>query len=125
MWAGPASGTGLPANKGMAMALFAEWRAKGEVEAVLIVDDEDNTVREALAANPTVLSHFLTNMGDLDSWRGEHPVDGGQRDPAAWGDLVIARADTGEVITMDPERFWEGIYTWFRSRGVDYDTPGQ
>jgi hypothetical protein len=22
---------------------------------------------------------------------------------------------------MDPELFWEGIYSWFRSRGVDYD----
>ena len=31
----------------------------------------------------------------------------------------------GQVITMDPGRFWEGVYEWFRSRGVDYDTPGQ
>jgi hypothetical protein len=23
------------------------------------------------------------------------------------------------VITMDPELFWEGIYLWFRSQGVD------
>ena len=29
------------------MALIAEWRAKGGIEAILIVDDEDNTVREA------------------------------------------------------------------------------
>ncbi len=107
------------------MVLTAEWRAKGGVEAILIVDDEDNTVREALAANPAVLSNFLTDMGDLNTWQGENSVDGGRRDPAAWGDLVIARAGTGEVITMDPERYWDGIYAWFRSRGVDYDTPGQ
>ena len=107
------------------MALFAEWRAKDETEAVLIVDDEDNKVRQALAASPAVLSNFLTDMGDLSAWRGEHPVDGGNRDPAAWGNLIIARAETGEVITMDPERYWDGIYGWFRSRGVDYDTPGQ
>ena len=107
------------------MALIAEWRAKGSVEAVLIVDDEDNTVREALAANPSVLSHLLTDMGDLDAWHGDRQVDGGQRDPEAWGNLIIARAGTGEVITMDPERYWDGIYAWFRSRGVDYDTPGQ
>ncbi len=105
------------------MALIAEWRTNGEVEAILIVDDEDNTVREALAADPAVLSNFLTDMGDLNTWRGGHSVDGDQRSPEAWGVLVMARADTGEVITMDPERYWEGIYTWFRSRGVDYDTP--
>ncbi len=105
------------------MALIAEWRTKGEFEAILIVDDEDNTVREALAADPAVLSNFLTDMGDLSSWRVGHSVDDDKRSPEAWGDLVIARANTGEVITMDPERYWEGIYSWFRSRGVDYDTP--
>ncbi len=107
------------------MALIAEWRTKGEAETILIVDDEDNTVREALTANPLVLSNFLTDMGDLNTWRGGHSVDGDKRSPEAWGELVIARANTGEVITMDPERYWEGIYSWFRSRGVDYDTPGQ
>jgi hypothetical protein len=44
-----------------------------------------------------------------------------KRDPAAWGHLVIARGASGEVLTMDPELYWEGIYAWFRSRGVDYD----
>ncbi len=107
------------------MALIAEWRAKGESETILIVDDEDNTVREALTANPLVLSNFLTDMGDLTTWRGGPSVDDDKRSPEAWGELVIARANTGEVITMDPERYWEGIYTWFRSRGVDYDTPAQ
>ncbi len=105
------------------MALIAEWRTTGENEAILIVDDEDNTGREALAADPAVLSNFLTDMGDLNSCRGGHSVDDDQRSPEAWGDLVIARANPAEVITMDPERYWEGIYTWFRSRGVDYDTP--
>ncbi len=107
------------------MALIAEWRAKGEVEAILIIDDEDNTVREALAADPAVLSNFLTDMGDLSTWRGGHSVDGDKCSPEAWGELVIARANTGEVITMEPERFWDGIYSWFRSRGVDYETPLQ
>ena len=105
------------------MALSAEWRADGKVETVLIVDDEDNTVRQALPASPAVLSNFLTNMGDLSTWRDGPSIDHDKRSPAAWGELVIARADTGEVITMDPERFWDGIYFWFRSRGVDYDTP--
>ncbi|HIB12570.1 MAG: hypothetical protein CL755_07190 [Chloroflexi bacterium] len=107
------------------MALSAEWRSRGESDAILIVNVEDNTVREALAIDPAVLSRFLTDMGELSAWRGGEAVDGANRDPAAWGDLIIARAATGEVITMDPERYWDGIYAWFRSRGVDYDTPIQ
>ncbi len=107
------------------MALSAEWRTNGESEAILIVDDEDNTVRQALVADPIVLSKLLTDMGDLSAWRGGHAIDDDKRNPEAWGDLVIARANTGEVITMEPERFWDGIYSWFRSRGVDYDTPLQ
>jgi len=106
------------------LAFSAEWRSLGESETVLIVD-EDNTVREAIAAEPSVLSRLLTNMGELGSWQGISPVDADKRDPASWGDLIIARAESGEMITMDPERFWDGIYTWFRSRGVDYDTSNQ
>ena len=107
------------------MALSAEWRTDGESETILIVDVEDNTVRQAVAANSRLLSNLLTDMGDLNTWQDGHSVDDDKRSPAAWGELVIARADTGEVITMDPERFWDGIYSWFRSRGVDYDTPLQ
>ena len=105
------------------MALSAEWRNDGEIETIIIVDDEDNTVRQALEADSALLSNLLTDMGDLSDWRGGQVIEGDKRSPEAWGDLVIARADTGEVITMEPERFWDGIYHWFRSRGVDYDTP--
>ena len=106
------------------MALSAEWRSLGASDTVLIVD-ESNTVKEAIAAEPAVLSRLLTNMGELGSLRGTIPVDADKLDPASWGDLIIARAESGEVITMDPELFWDGIYTWFRSRGVDYDSPNQ
>jgi hypothetical protein len=102
------------------VALSAEWRTNGVVDTVLIVD-EGKQVREAVRANPEVLSTFLTNAGDLSAWRGEHSVPDDQRDPATWGELVIARGPSGEVLTMDPELYWEGIYSWFRSRGVDYD----
>ena len=64
-------------------------------------------------------------MGDLNTWRDGHSFDDDKRRPEAWGHLVIARANGGEVLTMDPERYWDGIYAWFRSRGVDYDTPHQ
>ena len=113
-----------PPSRGKALAFSAEWRSLGESEAVLIID-ESNTVREAHAADPAVLSRLLTNLGELNAWHGAAPVDDDKRDPEAWGHLIISRAETGEVITMDPERFWDGIYTWFRSRGVDYDTPNQ
>ena len=76
-------------------------------------------MREALTADPIVLSNFLTEAGDLHTWRGGQSVDGDKRSPANWGELVLARASTGEVLTMDPERYWNGIYSWFRSRGVD------
>jgi hypothetical protein len=99
----------------------SEWRTNGEHDAVIVVDDSDE-VKEALLANPDVLSTFLTDVADMGTWHGGHTVDGEKRSPTAWGKLVIARAETGEVLTMDPELFWNGIYLWFRSRGVDYDT---
>ena len=83
---------------------------------------EDNTVREAHLATPEVLSNFLTDNAYLSASHDAPAVEGDKRSPEAWGALVIARAQTGEVLTMDPQRFWEGIYSWFRSRGVDYDT---
>ena len=103
------------------MTLTAEWRTNDDVDTVLIVDTDSNTVRQALQANPDVLADFLTDTGDMSAWSGE-PVDEARRNPDAWGELVIARASSGEVITMDPRLYWEGIFNWFRSRGVDYDT---
>ncbi len=104
------------------MTLTAEWRTNGEFDSVLIVEDE-RTVCEALLANAEVLHRLLTDTGDLNGWHGTARVEGEKRIPSAWGDLVIARAQTGEVLTMDPEAFWSGVHQWFRSRGVDYDTP--
>lgn len=102
------------------MALRVEWRTKGETDdAILVVDDDQNAVRRVVEADPTVLRDFLNDMADLNAWRDGPPVKDAQRDPEAWGQLVMARAPTGSVIDMDPELFWDGIYHWFRSRGVD------
>ena len=103
------------------MPLRAEWRTTALSDTILIVDDATSIVRSALAATPAELSRFLTTTGDFATWHGAPALAAG--DPAAHGHLVLARAQTGEVITMDPEAFWEGIYTHFRSRGVDYDSP--
>ena len=88
-------------------------------DTLLIVDDDDNTVHQAVQAAPTVLHDFLNDMAGLDTWRQGPSVAADKRSSAAWGELVIARATTGEVLTLDPELFWEGIYLWFRSQGVD------
>ena len=104
------------------MPLTAEWRSFGEFDVVLVIDDT-GAVRDALTADSDTLHDFLTSMSDLYNRRGDHPIEGGKRYPEPWGALVMARADTGEILDMDPERFWAGIHIWFRSRGVDYDTP--
>ena len=104
------------------MAPSAEWRSFGEFDVVLVVDDA-GAVREALTAGPAILHEFLTDMRGFHAWRGDHAVEGRRRNPEPWGALVMSRADTGEILEMDPQRFWSGVYVWFRSRGVDYDTP--
>ena len=99
----------------------AEWRTNGAQEDAVLVLDSSGCVREALAGNQIVISRFLTGqLADLDTWRGEGQANG---DPAIWGELVISRADTGEVLDVDPELLWHGIYLWFRAHGVDYDSP--
>ena len=103
------------------MALSAEWRVFGEFDVVLVV--EDGIVREAMTAGPAILHDFLTSMSGLHSWRSDHAVEGDKDRPEPWGALVISRTETGEIIDMDPQRFWTGVHIWFRSRGVDYDTP--
>lgn len=107
------------------MTLRGEWRSNSGSDVVLIVENETEAVREIIAATPGVLSKLLTLPGDFTDWQGRSGSNGEAHAPADWGKLVIARANTGEIITMDPELFWEGVYFWFRSRGVDYDTPNQ
>jgi len=110
-------------EEGVLIMLTAEWRTKGPQDDVVLVI-ESGTVREALAGNQIVISRFLTEqLQDLETWRGESQADGEKRNPDNWGELVISRASTGEVLATDPELLWQGIYLWFRSHGVDYDSP--
>jgi hypothetical protein len=95
-----------------------EWRTKGETDdAIVLIDPDQNTVRNAVEADPALLRDFLNDMENLDARL--KTVKDAQRDPDTWGKLVMARATTGEILDMDPERFWDGIYFWFRSRGLD------
>ena len=104
------------------MSPSAEWRSFGEFDVVLLVDDA-GAVRQAMTAGPAVLHDFLTEMRRIPTMHGDHEVAGERRNPEPWGALVMSRAENGQIIDMDPERFWNGVYIWFRSRGVDYDTP--
>lgn len=103
------------------MALRVEWRSRDQTDdTLLIVDAERNTVQRALVADAALLAAFLTDMAGLDGPQGEGLAIGRDNlNPEAWGDLIIARAETQEVLDVDPEPYWEGIYRWFRSRGVD------
>src|SRR2546425_5465412 len=110
---------GCANTKGVAMAVRVEWRTRGAMDDTLLVVDDDDTVRQAVQAAPTVLRDFLNDMAGLDAWRQGPSVAQDKRSPAAWGELGIAPAKTGEGLTLDPEPFLEGIYLWFRAQGVD------
>jgi hypothetical protein len=101
--------------------LSAEWRTAPAGDAILVVG-EDGTVLTACPVDVPVLRKFLTDLGDLRYWAGDPPAQQALRSPAAWGDTVISRGQSGEVLMLDPELFWDRIYRWFRSRGVDYDS---
>jgi hypothetical protein len=103
------------------MALSIEWRIRPDADTVLIVED-DAIVRVALPADAQLLTRMLTEPGDLGAWEGGKLLEAIDRDPSVWGKLVISRSDAGQIVTMDPELFWNGVYEWFRSRGVDYDS---
>jgi hypothetical protein len=101
------------------MTRRAEWRTGTAGDVVLIVD-ERSRVTSARAATTPLLSNFLTSMSDIETDAGALPLDG--RAPDEWGDEVLTRAFTGEVLSVDPELLWDRIYRLFRSRGVDYDS---
>jgi hypothetical protein len=104
------------------MTSHVEWRTGRAGDSLVVVDDDDR-ITAACAADAAVISRFLTDMVAVGDDTGP-PLAG----PAtgSWGALVLARADTGEVLDMDPELFWDRVHALFRSRGVDYDTasPG-
>lgn len=104
-----------------------EWRNRNGADAIILVDSSAE-VSEVCTPNAASLTDYLAVTGNLSQWRASlawHPVQGAKRDAQGWGDLVLSRRDNGEITFMDPELFWEGIYRWFRSRGVDVDFKGR
>lgn len=102
------------------MVRRVEWRSRGEMDdTVLVLDMAQSTIERVVEPTPAILRDFLNDMEELDQWK-EAPGTGRFKGAAReWGELVMARATTGEILDMDPERYWDGIYLWFRSRGTD------
>ena len=106
------------------MAVSVEWRIHDGSDAIVVVDPTAR-VAEVVIPDAGVLKDYLAVTGHLERWRkwtGWRSVDGEERDPEAWGEVVIGRAASGEVLNVDPELFWEGIRRWFRAHGGDYNT---
>ena len=105
------------------MTARIEWRTRGRGDDALIYigefGEDSNTVLRTWDADADVLTDFLNDMSTLDTAVVGLEVDADQRDPEQWGKLILTRLPTGEVVHVDPEPYWDGIYYWFRSRGVD------
>ena len=102
------------------MELRIEWRSKGDdANSIVFIDDDNNLVRRVVHGDNKALSTFLNDIGDLDSGWEETPVTEDMREPGAWGRLVMARANSSEVLEMDPVLFWHSISVLFRLRGTD------
>jgi len=101
------------------MGLRIEWRSKTEGDdALLTFEEESNTVLQAKPADPALLTDFLNDMETLDT-KGLYGTKFSEENPERWGELVIARSEDGDVLSVDPQLYWEGVAYWFRARGND------
>ena len=106
------------------MTARIEWRTKGKGDDALLFINEygeaGDTVMKKWDADGKRLADFLNDMEQLDTHNVGLETDVNQRDPRRWGKLVLSRAQPGgDVLAIDPETYWDEIYYWFRSRGVD------
>ena len=105
------------------MTARIEWRTRGKGnDALLFVGEfgeDPNTVLRMWGADSVLLADFLNDMERLDTAVFDLEVDVTQREPQLWGKLVLARSQNGDVLTINPELYWDGIYYWFRSQGTD------
>ena len=106
------------------MAFNVEWRVRDGSDAITVVDP-NGAVAEVAIPDEVVLKDYLAVTADLNHWRKWtvwRSVNADKSDPEAWGELVMGRSENGDILTVDPELFWERVYRWFRSRGIDYNT---
>lgn len=101
------------------MSRRIEWRTPPNgADALVAVEDAGGTVVQAWPAEPSLVADFLNDMAALRDG-GKSGMDVADADPGRWGELVIARSADGDVLFIDPERYWNGIADLFRSRGDD------
>jgi hypothetical protein len=104
------------------MAVLVEWRSRNGADAILLNQD-GRIISEVPELDEVALDEYLAVAGNLARWQEAlswRPVSNSGEEPIEWGDLVFSRMEDGAVDYVDPELFWEGIYRWFRSRGVDF-----
>ena len=105
------------------MTARIEWRTRGKGDDTLLFvgefGEDSNTVLRKWEGNPTLIADFLNDMTDLDTVVIGLEIDVREREPQQWGKLVLARSQSGDILTIDPELYWDGISRWFRSRGAD------
>src|SRR5438067_11516712 len=102
--------------------MSVEWRLGDGEEALLLVDESQGRVLAHARAEEDLLKGFLAVTGRGDIWRAWtawQPAGDEHRDVDTWGELILSRADSGQVLAIAPELYWDGVYRWFRSRGVD------
>jgi hypothetical protein len=105
--------------------MSVEWRVLGDGDAIVQTGTGAEVLASVDAVDAAAVKTYLAVTGNLERWREAlhwQAIDGEERDLDRWGALVVSRTDDGEVTFVDPERFWDGVYRWFRSRGVDYNT---
>lgn len=106
------------------MSARIEWRhrEKGD-ESVLLVGELDGApyrVIKAWSASSGLIADLLNDMEHVGTGDNSLELKANQRDPQTWGKLVIARdQEGGDVLAIDPEPYWDGIYYWFRAHGSD------
>ena len=106
------------------MTVSVEWRVRDGSDAIAVVDSH-GIVAEVAIPDESLLKDYLAVTSDLKRWREWtvwRPANANEREPDSLGELVMGRSEDGDVLAVDPELFWERIYRWFRSRGVDYNT---
>lgn len=105
------------------MTARIEWRSNGGGEDSLLFVSEygesENTALKTWEADADRLTDFLNEMTTLDTSFTGLETDVNHRDPEQYGKMVLARSREGDILEIDPELYWDGIYKWFRVNGTD------
>jgi len=106
--------------------LRIEWRSRSEGDDTLLaIEDGSDAVVKIWQADLDLLTDFLNDMVGLERDMVNPPAKSGngrdhtQSHLQEWGELVMARAEGGDVLSVDPALYLGGIAHWFRSQGRD------